>query len=377
MDRATEIALLEELLGLKDNGLFFLDDTAKPSPVARYASPARFENEASAIFRNVPMIAAHASELPEPGSYLTLDLAGVPILLTRDKQGEVHALINVCRHRGARLVGEANGCKHVFACPYHAWSYDSSGALRGVPHEKPGFPDLDRAAYHLRRLPAAERLGMIWVVADPEAEADFDAHTAPLQSGFDWCDMDNLAVAATNTIERDANWKLLIEGGIEAYHFKVAHRDTIGPHFLDNLSSYEMLGPHMRSVLPRTSLTSLGDVPRENWSIRDHANVLFTVFPTNQFLLMQDHVGWISFRPLAADRTELRLTTLAPKSEITPDRQAHWDRNHQITLTTLAEDFELNEQVQAGLASGAPDRLTFGRYEGALDRFNAEVEARL
>ena len=89
MDREREIALLEELHGLKDNGLFFLDEEVRKSPVERYASPERFARENDAIFRAVPRIAAHASELPEPGSFLTLQLSGLPVLLTRDKGGEV------------------------------------------------------------------------------------------------------------------------------------------------------------------------------------------------------------------------------------------------------------------------------------------------
>lgn len=377
MDRAHEIALLEELQGLKHNGLFFLDDDVTKSPVERYVSQARFDSEYAAIFRKAPTIVAHASELAEPGSFLTKTLAGLPVLLTRDRTGGVNAFLNVCRHRGARLVGEASGCKHIFSCPYHAWSYDGAGHLRGIPHRDPGFPEIDRSAHGLRRLPAAERLGLIWVVADPTAVPDFDAHIAPLTADFEWLEMDRMAVAATDTFERAANWKLLIEGGIEAYHFKVAHKDTIGPHFLDNLSSYAMLGQHMRSVLPRTSLASLHNVTRENWSIREHANVLYTVFPTTQFLLMQDHVAWLNFRPLSPDRTEIQMTTLASKSEITPERQPHWDRNHKITFVTLSEDFEINQQVQGGLNSGANEALTFGRYEGALNRFNVEVEARL
>ncbi len=377
MDRETEIALLEELQGLKDNGLFFLDDDVCASPVERYASEARFEREREALFRSWPLIAAHGSELPDPGSFLTLEIAGLPVLLTRDKAGDVNAFLNVCRHRGMRLVGEAEGCKHAFSCPYHAWTWSNDGTLRAIPHEKPGFPGIDLNAYALRRLPATERLGFIWIVASPDGEADFDAHIGPLKDDFTWFDAENLGVAASNTFEKAANWKLLIEGGIEAYHFKVAHRDTIGPHFLDNLSSYEMLGSHMRSVLPRSTLSELTNLPREDWSIRAYANVLYSVFPTDQFLVMQDHVGWLNYRPLAAGRTEIRLTTLAPRSEITADNQAHWDQNHKITSVTLGEDFAINTQVQAGLATGANVALTFGRYEGALNRFNAEVEAHL
>jgi len=133
----------------------------------------------------------------------------------------------------------------------------------------------------------------------------------------------------------------------------------------------------MRSVLPRESLPKLAGVPHEEWSIRDHANVLYTLFPLDQFLLMQDHVAWIALRPVACDRTEIRLTTLAPRGEITPERKKHWARNHAITTATLEEDFDLNEAVQDGVDSGANQAHTFGRYEGALHSFNRQVEAKL
>jgi len=377
VDRELEIALLEELKGLKENGHFFLDEAVQSSPVNRYSSSGRFDAEMKSVFRSVPVIAAHSSELPEKGSFLTRRISGLPMLLTRDREGKVNAFLNVCRHRGARLVDETDGCKHAFSCPYHAWTWNSSGELRGVPHEKPGFPGLDRAAHALKRLPVTERFGLVWLVADADARPDFDAHLDPIAKDFAWLEMADLGIAASDTIVHAANWKLLVEGGIEAYHFKVAHKETIGPHFLDNLSSYEMLGPHMRSILPRISVTELETGSDSGWSIRDHANVLYTVFPTNQFLLMQDHVAWIQLHPLAAGETEIRMTTLAPRSQITDDMADHWRRNHKITSVTLAEDFAINEAVQTGLESGANSDLTFGRYEGALHRFNEVVEAQL
>jgi len=195
MERSTEISLLEELQGLKDSGRFFLDETVHSSPITRYADAGRFEAEVTDIFRKTPLIAAHASELPEPGSFLTRRVAGLPVLMTRDRQGAAHAFLNVCRHRGARLVDAPSGCKHVFSCPYHAWTYSSTGALRGVPHQKPGFPGIDRTEYGLKRLPAAERLGLVWIVADPEAAPDFDAHVAPIADDFAWFGMEQLGVA--------------------------------------------------------------------------------------------------------------------------------------------------------------------------------------
>ncbi|WP_300529097.1 SRPBCC family protein [Maricaulis sp.] len=377
MDQQLQIELLEELRGLGAEGDFFIGDAVHRSPIERYTSETRFQAEMDHVFRALPMVAAHASELAEPGSYLTVRLAGLPVLLTRDKSGQANAFLNVCRHRGARLVGDGQGCKKVFSCPYHGWTWDAAGQLRGVPHEKEGFPELDRSQYGLRRLPMAERLGMIWVVPDPDAQFDFDAFLSPLQQDFDWLGMAGMVVAESEDAEYEANWKLLAEGGIEAYHFRITHRDTIGPHFMDNLSSYQMLGAHMRSILPRTSIEELEQLPRENWSIRDHANVLYTLMPSDQFLLMQDHVAWIHAEPLSAGRTALRIATLVPKEDFTPDRAGHWKRNHAITKMTLAEDFDVNEAVQSGLASGANSELNFGRFESALHKFNSDIEARL
>jgi len=374
MDRELEKALLQELAGLKESGLFFLDDRVQSSPVTRYLSEERFIRERDRIFRSLPLVAAHASELSENGSFLTRQIGGLPVLLTRDRSGTVNAFVNVCRHRGARLVDQEKGCKHSFSCPYHAWTWNGSGELRGVPHEKPGFPGLHREAFALKRLPALERLGLVWIIANPDGEPDFDTFLDPIAGDFIWAGMEGLGIAARDTFTLSANWKLLVEGGLEAYHFKVAHKDTIGPHFLDNLSSYEMLGSHIRSILPRVSIASLQADDVAGWRIRDHANVLYSVFPANQFLLMQDHVAWVKLHPASAGRTEVDITTLAPLPDLTDRHADHWHRNHKITNLTLAEDFAVNEAVQAGLESGANTALTFGRYEGALHRFNEEVE---
>ncbi len=167
--------------------------------------------------------------------------------------------------------------------------------------------------------------------------------------------------------------EILVEGGVEAYHFKIAHRSTIGPYFEDNLSSYRTYGDHMRSVLPRTSLAALDPDDRATWRLRDHANILYNLFPSSQLLVQQDHVVWIRANPLSAGATELRIVTLAPPS----DDPEHWARNHAITTTTLDEDFVIGESIQSTAASGANNEMIFGRFEGALAKFNQTVERHL
>ena len=375
MDRKTELQLIDELLALKNDGAFFLDKTVTRSPIAHYTSQERFALERDQIFRKRPLCVAHASELAKPGDFVRRDVAGLPALITRDKSGSVNAFLNACRHRGTRLVEEESGCKHRFTCPYHAWTYANTGDLLAAPHFDQGFTGLDKADLGLTRLPCQERFGFIWIGAAPDTPLELEPFFDGLAEELDALRMDDMIVVHQDLLEHDANWKILVEGGIEAYHFKVAHRTTIGPHFEDNLSSYRMFGAHMRSILMRTSMANLAPKTRETWRLRDHAQVLYTLFPGTSLLVQSDHISWIQSEPIAPDKTRLRLSTLVPKSEAhTTD---HWARNHHITRTTLDEDFVIGERIQATLLSGANQNMLFGRFEGALDAFNQTVETHL
>ena len=376
MDRSTEIELLEELAGLREAGAFYPDNETATSPVARYTCQERFSREREVLFRALPAIVAHTSELAEPDSFLTRDFNGLPLLLTRDGEGTAHAFLNVCRHRGTRLVDAASGCRRRFACPYHAWTYDNRGALESVTHGAAGFPGIERDGLGLKRLGCAVAHGWIWVAADTGSAPDIDGFLGGLAADFAWLDAGNLKIAHKETGERAANWKILVEGGIETYHFRTAHRDTIGPYFQDTLSSYRVFGRHIRSVLPRARLDETMAEPKESWSLRRAANLVYTVFPSAQLLVQEDHIVWVQSLPLAPDRTQVRIATLVPSEFDPADAEAarHWRKNHDITVRTLAEDFAIGESIQSGLLSGANDELRFGRFEGALDRFNRTVE---
>lgn len=379
MDRTTENELLEELAGLREARSFYLDDAVTTSPVARYTCPERFARERQALFRTLPAVAAHSSELAGEDAFLTRDLAGLPLLLTRDGDGTAHAFLNVCRHRGSRLVDEDSGCRRRFACPYHAWTYDNRGALKGIPHGAAGFPGIDREALGLKRLGCREAYGWIWIAPDGADAPDIDDFLDGLAADFAWLDAGSLKIVHDDTEERAANWKILYEGGLESYHFRIAHKDTIGPFFQDNLSSYRMFGRHIRSILPRARLDAEMALPEENRSLRRATNLVYSIFPSSQLLVQEDHIVWIQALPLAPDRTRVRLATLAPADADTgdPETARHWRKNHGITLRTLSEDFAIGESIQSGLLSGANEALYFGRFEGALDRFDRIVEAEL
>lgn len=375
MRTALEHTLLDELLDLKDRGSAFLDESVQRNSAAHYTCAARFAQERAFIHNCLPTAAAHGSELAAPGSFVRRQVGGKPVLITRDTSGKARAFINACRHRGTRLVDAEEGCQKRFTCPYHAWTYGSDGALVAAPQFSQGFPESDKKDLGLTPLACEERFGFIWVAAQAPGSIDMDQYLGPLGDDLGALNMSGLTLAQQDTQHRQANWKIIVEGGIEAYHFKVAHRATIGPYFEDNLSTYRVFGPHLRSILARASLSSLRDQSRDVWRLRDHAQILYTLMPGTIFLVQQDHVVWVSLTALSVNRSQIRLVTLAPADAL--DDRDHWAKSHAITRNTLNEDFDIAESIQQSLDAGAVDDLLFGRFEGALAVFNKTVDSML
>ena len=97
-----------------------------------------------------------------------------------------------------------------------------------------------------------------------------------------------MTIAREEKKNNRSNLKTLVKSGLEAYHFRLAHRKALGPYFRDNLSSCQILGDHMRSVLMRPSMHTLKDLLMSQWPLRDHANVIYTFVPTTQLLGQKD-----------------------------------------------------------------------------------------
>ncbi len=373
MDAKVEAELLTEIVQLKEQRSPFLDESWSQTPVARYTDSQRFEHERERIHSLSPRIVAHVSALAKPDDFITLRVSGRPVLICRNKSGELKAFFNVCRHRGAELVADSDGCQKRFSCPYHAWTWNNDGELIALPHQKSGFPGLERDDFGLKTIACEEHAGWIWLSLAHESAPFVADYLDGLDKDLSALNAADYEVFDTTDLDLAANWKLLVEGGIESYHFRVAHRNTIAPLFEDNLSTYRCFGPHIRSVLARSNLTEVSD----NSSLLQHANVLYSLFPNTQFLVQEDHFIWIRAEALAADRTKMQLSTMIPRQQNTDQKRSYWQKNHQLTVKTLIEDFELAEGIQRGLTSGANEALNFGRFEGALEKFNAIVEQRL
>src|ERR1700722_15132607 len=137
--RDTDLSLIDRLLAVWESGSTTLAADESRIDVDAYRSPARFDAERLALFRDLPIVVAHSSELAAPGDFVTHDALGVPLVVPRGGAGILRAFLEVCRHRGARLADAPCGNKKAFVCGYHGWTYGLDGGLIHIPHAE-GFP---------------------------------------------------------------------------------------------------------------------------------------------------------------------------------------------------------------------------------------------
>ena len=342
--------------------------------VGQYMSEALTSQELGRL-RQHPQPVAASSSLASPGSWLSLTHFGIPLLLVRQESGRAQAFVNVCRHRGARVVPEGSGSEaRTFVCPYHAWTYRPDGVLRGVP-ESFGFPCLKQEESGLRKLATVERAGLVWVVLDPSlSESDPGERLGALMDNLESLEGLSMPVAfAPRSYEVEANWKLLVDSAFEAYHFKVAHRKTIAHLFAGNLQIVDEFGPHRRLYLIKAKFAE--HKPEiTGFDPRRYGNITYFFFPATTILVQPDHAQLSSLEPLSATRTRVHEITLIPQPPASDKATKHWEANVDLYRRTVAEDYELAESIQAGLATGANEALTFGTYEYSAPRFHSELQ---
>ena len=350
------------------------------NPVTRFTDPGILRRERELLFRRRPLLMGFSCQVPNAGDYLTDDFSGVPILVVRNEEGSLSAMLNVCRHRGSRVAREACGnVSRRLVCPYHAWSYDLRGRLAGVPHDE-SFPEVDAAGHSLRPLPVAEKYGMIWVCPTPGAALDIDVHLAGLGPELASYGFERYHFYETRTIARRMNWKMAIDTFLETYHFAALHRETVGPIFFPNVMLFHPFGPNLRETVPRRTILELRDEPEAAWDILPHTAIVYILFPNTVFIIQGDHVETWRVYPVAdrPDRCVMYLDFLTPQPATTDGARRYWDRNMDLAVATVdQEDFPVNEDIQRGYLSGAQDHVTWGRNEPALAHFEQSVAAAL
>ncbi|MEX0678096.1 MAG: SRPBCC family protein [Pirellulales bacterium] len=337
-------------------------------PVANYRSEPRLDAEIE-LLRKLPTPFCPSAALPRAGAFVSREAAGTPLLAVRDLEGRVRVFRNACRHRGMPLA-EGAGCAKAFVCRYHGWTYRLDGRLRHIPHEH-GFPGLDKDVHGLVPVSAQERLGLVFVTQD-----DASQHADPC-AGLPELIASHEQLLASNEQEFEVNWKIFLEGFLEGYHIRSAHRDTFYPYGFDNLNLMETCGRNSRVTFPFQRIQQLIDVAPEDRRVKGLVTYVYHLFPNALVTVLSHHTALVVLEPVSVDRTRLVSYSLAdcgndPEALETSKRDAAF-----VNETGAAEDRDIVCAIQRNMASGANEVFTFGRFEGAICHFHRNLTAAL
>ena len=375
MDQAVQIARIKKAYECIDSGQTTTTEGVKRSSVAAYTDPKWLDRELRTVFKHYPLFMGLSCVIPEPGDYVALEHSTVPILLVRGDDGVARAFINMCSHRGAPV---ANGCGRAvgFTCRYHAWSYDRTGALKGIPDQR-NFPGIKHEEHGLIPLPLVERHGMIWVQPDPEGSIDLDEHLLGMQPELENYQLQNYVHYERRVLHRDINWKMPIDTFLESYHFSSLHRDTVGPIFYNNLCLFEGHGLNHWMAVVRKSIETLRDKPEAEWDFVKHTAISYQLFPNTMFTMQADHVETWRVFPVKnrVDQCVIYFDCYVPEPVTTEKSKKYWDANIDLAIRTVDdEDIAIQVEMERNYLSGAKKEVLIGQNEPALAHFHQALE---
>jgi phenylpropionate dioxygenase-like ring-hydroxylating dioxygenase large terminal subunit len=194
-----------------------------PLPAEPYYKDAYFELEREVIFKRTWLNIGHECEVDEPGQFIVreLDFAAVSVLITRTNEGELRAFHNVCTHRGTQLVSDLAGRKRSFTCPYHGWTFNNTGELRGAPDFERFY--VDKSDCSLSPISIASCGGLIFVNLDPEPEQSLLEYLGSFADEWEQLPMARATTYSEYVYEIDGNWKLTYDNFQENYHLRFIH----------------------------------------------------------------------------------------------------------------------------------------------------------
>lgn len=382
MEAHVQHRLLDQVLEYLDAGSTHMVDQLSTLPLSVYTTPEQFQTEEQKLFKSLPITVGHEDMVRNPGDFLTRDICGVPFIILRDAKGKLKCFINVCKHRGGRLVKEEAGSGlKALVCSYHAWTYKTDGELRGIPHRE-GFEGLPDGCKKLSELPLAVWNGFLVVrltpLAPDETQETFKQQVFSHMGETLGQDFASFATSGHIVFDevkfhRPINWKLSIDTFLENYHVRKTHRDTIDYMFLDNVGCYERFEHQQRNLYPKKTTASLTGKPRSEWNLREHGNLLYLLFPNALILIEPDHINVSLVFPDGIDQSYLYNFTLLPEAP-SEKGTAYFRKNNTLLYEALEEDFSMAGDVQKGLKSGANQELVHGRYEQGLRYFHESVD---
>jgi phenylpropionate dioxygenase-like ring-hydroxylating dioxygenase large terminal subunit len=348
-------------------------------PCDTYTSEARHVEELNALFLDHPLVLCMSGALPHPDTYLAIELCGTPLLITRDKEGRVHALLNVCRHRGARVADGAGEARR-FVCPFHAWSYDNTGALLGVPVAD-GFEGMCRKSKGLIELPVDEGYGLIVGRLRPGPAVNIDdylgkelAHELSLLEVAAW-----EPFSEPHSHEVAANWKTTLDTYRENYHFNTLHRNTLRTFAYGGVLTFDPFGKHLRNCSAVRTIDQLREGDEQAWeNAIQHFTYQYALFPNTSLTVGPRHMELWQILPVTATTSRVLHTAYVRPGLSQEVRDKAAEQIEWICKGVVdREDFWVAARTEPGISTGIMQTVVFGRNEPALQHLHRHFAAEL
>lgn len=328
---------------------------ARAMPPSVYTSETFLAHELRGIFSQDWFCVGRASSLAKPGDYVTLELADQPILVLRDPGGRLRAMSNVCLHRMSTLL-EGRGTARAIVCPYHAWTYNLDGSLRGAPAM--GLNErFCKADYRLPQIRCEEWLGWVFVTLNAEAPP-VATQLSRLEELVGDYDMASYTETFFETHVWDTNWKVLAENFMESYHLPVCHAGTIGG--LSKLD--EMVCPpgeapfNYHTILKDDTLKIAMAHPNNTRLTGDRRRMtyLIAIYPSLMITLTPGYFWYLSLHPQGVGKVRIGFGGGMSADYVEDaDAQAHFAQLKALLDDVNVEDRGCTEKVYRGLCSKA------------------------
>jgi nitrite reductase/ring-hydroxylating ferredoxin subunit len=374
MERTERVAIAKHILNLMASEQPFMGDESWETDIGRFTDKERFDIEKKKLFLERPQLIALSADLPNPGDYYATDIAGLPIVIVRGKDGVARAFLNACRHRGVKLAEEGCGHGAGFACPYHGWTYNTEGALISVPSRQAFEPSQLRG---LVALPTAEDIGVIVVHPQPEGTLDFDAFLGPMKGVLEDFDIGGYELIANHRAPARINWKHAVDGGMEAYHTPFLHPTTFktdGGGFLPVMQ----FGDHHALITSGPDILELRNIPEAEWPHSCKFSSVNAIFPNtviggggmNPILFYQRS------EPMNAPGECQYNFRLYGRRNATPEEKSAARANIALFMkVSLEEDMPAQSSSQLMMEAGAVPSVIFGKRESSLTGMHKMYDA--
>lgn len=337
--------------------------SATTLPREYYIDDAVFEREIDRVVMAQWTFAAHVSELSEPGRFVVVELATESVVVIRDRQGEIRAFFNVCRHRGYRLCEVSGSASAHLTCAYHQWSYGLDGRLAHVPGWRDG-DGIDYRDFGLRPVHVEVWHGFVFIhlggAPIGPIGPELDRHAASMVPAG----LEHLRLADQDRYEIRANWKVLLENYLECYHCRGSHPELCASMALDAMyaTTDAWSGPYVGGTTPvkpdRSTMSidgSLVSTRLGDFAARpdDDANLGggFMIVPLlTRIICHVDHVVVHVLRPVSTtvSRWETRWYVADSATAGVDYDPIELTR---VWRSTNVQDIELCERTQAGVTS--------------------------